>query len=188
MPPKVKITKDDIIKAAVEIVRKSGASALNARDIALQLGCSTQPIFSNFPSMNELKNAVIMRGYEMYREYISLETATGEYSPYKASGMAYIRFAREEREIFKLLFMRDRREDGEDSVDLDIDDIIEIIQKSIGIGEYEAKLFHLEMWVYVHGIASMTATGYFELEPELASRMITDFYLGLVKRYKDKEA
>ena len=34
MPPKVKITKEDIVNAAVEIVRKSGDQAINARDIA----------------------------------------------------------------------------------------------------------------------------------------------------------
>ena len=34
--------------------------------------------------------------------------SAGQYPPYKASGMAYIRFAREQRELFKLLFMRDR--------------------------------------------------------------------------------
>ena len=186
MPPKVKTTKDDIIKAAVEIVRKSGASALNARDIALQLGCSTQPIFSNFFSMEELRDAVILRGYEMYRQYITEDTSSGEYPPYKASGMAYIRFATEEREMFKLLFMRDRSEERGSS-DMDIEDIIAIIKKNVGLDDKMARLFHLEMWVYVHGIATITATGYLSLDRELVSRMLTDSYQGLLKRYTGKE-
>ena len=33
--------------------------------------------------------------------------STGKYLPYKANGMVYIRFAREEKELFKLLFMYD---------------------------------------------------------------------------------
>ena len=48
MPPKVKVSKEDINTAAVEMVRESGAEALNARALAAKLGCSTQPIFSNF--------------------------------------------------------------------------------------------------------------------------------------------
>ena len=48
MPPKVKITKEDIINAAVSLVRENGADALNARTVASLLGCSTQPVFSNF--------------------------------------------------------------------------------------------------------------------------------------------
>lgn len=31
---------------------------------------------------------------------------SGEYPPYKASGMAYIDFARREKHLFRLLFMR----------------------------------------------------------------------------------
>ena len=34
MPPRVKVTKEDIVKAAVDIVRKSGAPAINARTVA----------------------------------------------------------------------------------------------------------------------------------------------------------
>lgn len=187
MPPKVKTTKDDIINAAVEIVRKSGADSLNARDIAAKIGCSTQPIFSNFSSMEELRDAVILRGYGMYRQYIADDMSSGEYPPYKASGMAYIRFAVEEREMFKLLFMRDRSEERGGVSDMDIEDIIAIIKKNVGLDDETARLFHLEMWVYVHGIASMTATGYLSLDCDLVSRMLTDSYQGLLKRYTEKE-
>lgn len=55
MPPKVKVEKDDILKAAIEIVRDNGAGSLNARAVADKLSCSTQPIFSNYASMDELK-------------------------------------------------------------------------------------------------------------------------------------
>ena len=44
-------------------------------------------------------------------------------------------------------------------------------------------MFHLEMWVYVHGIATMIATGYLNWEVETVSRMLTDAYMGLKERY-----
>ena len=59
MPPKIRITKEDILSTAVEIVRQEGAAALNARAIASSLHCSTQPIFSNFETMDVLRAAVI---------------------------------------------------------------------------------------------------------------------------------
>ena len=49
MPPKVKVKKEDVINAAVDIVRCSGAQAINARTIASALNCSTQPVFSCIP-------------------------------------------------------------------------------------------------------------------------------------------
>ena len=59
MPPKVKVTKEEIINTAVDIVRNSGAQAVNARTVASALNCSTQPVFSNFATMEELRLAVI---------------------------------------------------------------------------------------------------------------------------------
>ena len=55
MAPKIKITKNDIISTAIAIVREKGSEALNARAVASSLECSTQPIFSNFKDMKELK-------------------------------------------------------------------------------------------------------------------------------------
>ena len=97
--------------------------------------------------------------------------------------MAYIRFAKEEKELFKLLYMRDRS--GEvipESTDLS-DEMESIVHKQTGLSGLDVKLFHLEMWALVHGIAVMFATGYVELDPELVSKMLTDSYQGLRKQY-----
>ena len=59
MPPRVRVTKEEIVRAATDLVRAEGMECLNARRIASALGCSTQPIFSNFGSMEELRAAVI---------------------------------------------------------------------------------------------------------------------------------
>ena len=71
MPPKVKVTKEAIINAAVNIVRSSGAQAINARTIASVLNCSTQPVFSNFATMDELCLAVVERADILCQEYSS---------------------------------------------------------------------------------------------------------------------
>ena len=58
MPPKLRISKEDIVTAVVALVRKDGVQAINARNIASALNCSTQPVFSNFAIMDDLRNAV----------------------------------------------------------------------------------------------------------------------------------
>ena len=186
MAPKVKITKEDIINAATEIVRKEGTEAINARNVAAALGCSTQPVFSNFSSMDELKLAVVDMADSLCADYIKAECEKGEYPHYKASGMAYIRFAKEEKELFKLLYMRDRsKEANADSVDSPLNDsMISLVQGNTGLDGQNAGLFHLEMWAVVHGIATMIATGFFDLEWELISKMLTDTYMGLRKQYE----
>ena len=184
MAPKIKITKDDIVAAALELVRLGGEDALNTRAIASRLGCSTQPIFSNFSSMEDLRNNVIEAARKICEEYTEREIKSGEFPIYKASGMAYIRFAEEEKQLFKLLYMRDRGE--EDTTDEDTqasDASVSIIKKNLGLDEEVARLFHLEIWALVHGIASMTATGFLNLDRELISRMLTDSYQGLKNRF-----
>lgn len=182
MPPKVKITKKDIIDKALDLVRESGADAINARAIANALNCSTQPIFSNFDSMEDLERSVLAAAFENYLGYISSEIASGKYPMYKASGMAYIRFANEERELFKLLFMCDRQ--GEElAPSSDFEASVEMIMKANGCSREVANLMHLEMWACVHGIAAMMATSFLELDFELISRMLTDVYQGLRTRF-----
>ena len=183
MPPKVRITKESIVNTAVELVRRDGVGAINARTIAKELNCSTQPVFSNFATMEELRLAVVDAADTLYREYTEQEVASGKYPVYKATGMAYIRFAKEEKELFKLLFMRDRSAEQKEVQTEDTQKLFTLVQDNTGVSHNSAKLFHLEMWAYVHGIATMFATGFVDLDWELVSRMLTDSYQGLRKQY-----
>lgn len=186
MPPKVKITKEEIINKTLELIRENGEDAVNARTIASALGCSTQPIFSNFESMEDLYAQVINNTYRLYTGFIENELRSGKYPPYKAYGMAYIRFAKKEKELFKLLFMRDRT--GEDhSPSPDFEQSVEIIMKTNNFTREIAMLMHLEMWACVHGIAVMMATSFLELDDELISKITSDVYLGVRARLLSEE-
>ncbi len=183
MPPQIKVTKESIISAATDLVREFGHERLNARTLAEKLHCSTQPIFSNFSSMDEVKMAVVDRAAALYETYIQEDTESGLYPPYKASGMAYIRFALEEKALFKLLFMRDRSmEEIPEETELG-KTVTAMVQENTGLDTLSAKLFHMEMWAFVHGIATMVATDYLMLDMPLVSRMISDVYQGLRARF-----
>lgn len=187
MPPKVKIEKEEIIRAAIRIVRENGAGALNARALAKRLCCSTQPIYSNFATMKELQDAVIKEAKRIYQQRVDDAMAKAGDLQYRASGLAYIRFAAEEKELFKLLFMRDRTgEEIPDETD-ELSGLLSLVSQKAGIGMDEAMLFHLEMWIYVHGIAAMSATGYLNLDDETVSRVMSDAFFGLLARYQHKE-
>ncbi len=186
MPPKCKFTREEIISSALELIRDEGASALTARALAERLNSSAKPIFGLFKSMDEVKTEAMAAADALYKSYLEKDMAEGKYPPYKASGMAYIRFAHEEKELFKLLFMRDRTEekpsDGKDG----LRPILEIIEKNLGISEDEAYLFHLRLWIFVHGIAVMAATSYVEFDDEFVSRAITDAYEGFKHQLERK--
>ena len=184
MAPKVKITKEKILNTAIELIRVNGEQALNARTLAKELNCSTQPIFSNYASMEELRRDVVEKANEIYRSYQSKEIAACEYPLYKASGMAYIKFAQAEKQLFKILFMRDRTEENLENDLADIDFILDIIQESLKISREKAIEFHVQMWIWVHGVATMIVTEYLSWDMDTISRMSTEVYMGLKTRYE----
>lgn len=186
MAPRVKITKQDITDMSMELVREKGYGALNARSIAEKLGCSTQPIFTNFSSLEEVVEETRKVCYRAYLGYIEREVTSGKYPAYKAFGMAYMRFAAEEKELFKFLFMCDRMgaEKGEAE---DFSAAVEMIMQANGISRETAQRMHFEMWCFVHGIGTMLATSFYTLDWETISQMTSDIYHGLQAVYVGKE-
>ena len=187
MPPQFKFKKEEILSAALDITRENGLSALTARALAARLGCSVKPVFGLFRNMEEVQREVLAAAEQLYQDHLRESMERGQYPPYKASGMAYIRFARDERELFKLLFMRDRSRETIEENREEIRPLIELIMQNLGLTEDEAYLFHLEMWVYVHGIATMIATSYLAWDDAFVSRVITDAYTCLRHRFMEEK-
>ena len=75
MPRATKFLKEDIIEAASAVVKKEGLSAINARRVAKELGCSVQPIFYQFENMEDLKQATILHIQKIYQSYCLLYTS-----------------------------------------------------------------------------------------------------------------
>ncbi len=184
MPPKAKFTKEEVIDAALAIVREKGAKGLTARALGGKLGASACPIFTLFTGMEDVLLETLLAAQRVYEGYLAADMSAGKYPPYKASGMAYIRFAKEEKELFKLLFMRDRSTERVEEDRESIRPLLELIQKNLGIDEEGAYKLHLQLWIYVHGIATMVATSYLEWDGAFISQSLSDVYKGLCYRFK----
>ena len=102
MPPKIRVTEDRIINAAVEVARQSGFEKINARTVSEQLHCSTQPVMYHFSTIDNLKKAAYRRVDQLHTQYM-LNTPPGQ-DPILSIGMNYIRFAVEEPRLFRFLF------------------------------------------------------------------------------------
>lgn len=188
MPPKAKTNRQQIIDTAFEMVRENGVESLNARNLARRIGCSTQPLFYNFSTMEELLASVIYKANEFYHSYTWQAMSESKYPPYKASGMAYIQFSKDERNLFNLLFMRDRTNEKEDVQNASFEEIVSMLMANYDLPHEEAQLFHLEMWSVVHGIAAMQATSFLNLDTEMISTCLTDVFEALKLRLAQKRA
>ncbi len=158
MPPSVRFSREAVMAAAYELIRREGESALNARAVARELGGSTQPIFRLFSGMEELHDAVVDQAIQDWKARLLIRIKDSAF-PYLSIGMAYLLFARDEPEIFKLLFMRDRVSDGSDS-NYNLDWGIPLIEDAVKVDLETARKLYQHNWLFCHGLAVTIATKY----------------------------
>ena len=186
MPPKAKYTREEIVEAAFQLLREKGADALTARELADRLLTSPRPIFTAFGGMDELKSEVISKCCELYLSYCDAEKSSGKYPEYKALGMAYIRLAKEEKNVFKLLFMRDTSKEKDIPTNNFFNMGRTAVGKQLNLNTDNAGRLHTEVWIWVHGIASALATSYVDIDFDTISDMLSEVYLGLKGRYENE--
>ncbi len=159
MPPACRFTREQIVAAALAITRERGFDAVTARAIADTLHSSSKVIFSAFSGMDDLLAATIDAADAQYRAYSADFVRDSADPPYKAVGTAYIRFARNEPNLFHLLYMRDRRREDHSGDAENIAVLVDFLMAKLHITREDATLLHIEMWAYVHGIAVLAILG-----------------------------
>lgn len=190
MPPKIKVTEEEIVGAALRIVREKGFENLNARDLAKELGCSVHPIFRVFNSMEGLKSEVYKIVEQIYNEQMQSALESGK-EGFLSVGLTYINFARNEKNLFKLLFMSDAFR--EQSI-MDIvgategdDEVIAMLSQMTGLSTLGARELYAGNWLTTHGIASMFATNSCKLNDEEIRRFLGNCFNGILMKLKMEE-
>jgi len=162
LPPAQKFTGAQIIAAALNIARQGGIEAVTARGLGLRLGTSSRPIFTAFRNMEQVQRETVKAARALYNGYV--ERGLAETPAFKGVGMQYIRFAREEAQLFKLLFMsagetQRALENVLPAIDENSGRIIAEIEKSYALSREAAYKLYQRMWIFTHGIACLCATG-----------------------------
>lgn len=184
MPPKVKYSREQIVEAGLEILRRDGEGALTARGVAAYLGCSVAPIFSVFENMEDLKTAVVSAVKEEYDAYIA--EGLKQSLPFKGAGMQYIKFAKEQPNLFRVLFMSESEKTNIDSyirLDENNSKIISALCNSWHVDVATARELHSNIFFFTHGIAVLCATNACRLTEEEISGRLTTAFIALLKMY-----
>lgn len=185
MPPKFKFKREEIVEAAVNLTRRGGVDAVTARGIAGELGVSTQPIFTCFKNMEEAKEEVRIYAEKLCHNY--LEKGVEATIPFFGFGMAYIRFAKEEPELYKMLFINPDKE-GESMLDT-LSGIrlivINSIEKTYRFNEKESKRLFRDLWLAAHSIATLCVGGICPFSDEEIAKILTGFSVSICKSIKE---
>lgn len=181
MPPTVRFTRDAVLHAACQLMRREGMEALNARAIAKELGGSTQPIFRLFTNMEDLHRELILYVARQFQAHAEADMAQSD-SPYIQLCTTYLLYGRDEPELFKLLFMRDRVSEGQYSYQTNFDLVFNIIKKETPLDDETALRFFERTWLFIHGLAVCIATKYIPCQDErYLISMVKEAYNAAVK-------
>lgn len=169
MPPKQRITREMILDKSFDMFRSEGMEGVNARSVAKALNCSTQPIFSYFDGMDDLKSALEQRAKEVFSEAVATVANEGLGSVCTA----YARFAGEQPRLFAHLFMQIAAENVGEPLSKELRArVTQLEAQREGLSDEQAQTLCASAWVYAHGLASACAVGLLTLDDEqIASRI-----------------
>jgi len=160
MPKKPIFTREQIIDKAFCMLERGSLENITARSLAKELNCSPAPIYGLFISMDELKKELINKAKTLFLTYVSEEK---EDIPFFDIGLGICRFAREEKALFKSIFLRNS------SYSTLISEFHKIIFEEMKKDDRFNRLpvevketLTIDCWTYAHGLSTLIATGYFK--------------------------
>ncbi len=187
MPPRVKYTKEQIAETAYNMVKKHGISILTARNLASVLGVSTAPIFTAFKNIEEVQEAVKEKAKDEYRAYI--DEGLKDELAFKGAGLKYVEFAKNEPELFKLLFMSGDNFEGVPHYypgkDKSALKVLNVVEENYTQDRESAMRLYNHLSVYMHGFAVMFAQGNSMFTMDDVSQMMSEVFKALSSKEKN---
>ena len=157
----VSFTKEKIIAAAIELIRSNGPDSLSARNLTVALGSGASPIFSSFGSMDGLKQAVLAEVKHHFHHRI--ETGFSLNPPFKGFGLAFVWFAMDEPQLYKLIMSNPGQAASfEDYIDKHVgfkEECLAAICKSLGLQDRDAEMLYYQMLLVAMGLAETCVEG-----------------------------
>ena len=162
MPPNFKVTREEIIAAALKILKEQGKNSITSREIALELGVSTRPIYSFFPSMDDLLEELIQEALRLLESYVKTPYTS---DPFLNIGVGYLIFGKEYPQVFDLLQEKYPSIGMDNSGNDFLKDYSEQIRSEpfyTIFSDLELRKLFLKMEIFTHGLMNYFRSGALE--------------------------
>jgi AcrR family transcriptional regulator len=157
-------TRTHLLDIARSIVVHEGTADFSLREVARRAGLSPAAVYRHFASKEALLDEVCAIGF--HKLCMSLLSATSAKTPrarLDASGDAYLRFALENPEDYRAIFMTPSRgkkpgSPGE-AFQLLMDRVRECMDAKV-LKRADVREVSVSIWAHVHGLASLRLSGH----------------------------
>lgn len=180
--PRQRITREIILDVAFKLARGGGSEQVVVKNVADEIGCSVQPVYSYFANMEALKEAVLGEAMKFYNEFIY--SRVEKESLLESMARANVAFAKYETNIFKLLFLQ--KLNGLNS----FNDIYEWmgdkqataqLAGKLSLSEEKVKEVYIMLIIFTHGVATMIATGGANISDGESAAVLEKAYRAFIK-------
>ena len=172
-----------MVSAALQVVRANGIDGLTAKALADELGTSTQPVFTAFGSMDALRQAVHAAALDIYDRYMNAGLL--EDIPFFGAGMQYIRFAREEPALYRLLFLSETANTAADTMQRLQTIVCPALRRIYRLTGEEAEVYFRDLWLVVHGLTTLIVNGGCPYSDREIGQLLTGVSLSVCKAIKE---
>lgn len=180
MPRSAFFSKETIAEAGLEIVRNQGFEALTARALSKQLNCSLSPIFTVFDDMEQIRNAVRDEAFRLFSDYVR---DVIDYTPaFKEYGMRLIRFAKNEQNIFHMLFLQKGTRYG--GIPEAAVECLKGIKEDYELDDDQVAVLFRQMWTFTCGITVLATQAPDDYPEDVTSEMISTQFISTLSLLK----
>ena len=180
MPRQPRFSKEDIVSAGLRIIRSSGFNTVSARALGKELGTSSSPMFTMFKDMNEVMDAIRTAAENTF--IARMDGVTNYFPAFKEFGLRLVAFAREDPNIFQLLFMgMDARPEIAERI---AKECLGSTEQGYGLTPEEAEILFRQMWPVACGIAALCVKHPEDYPEEQVSMTLSYHFAGIMSIIK----
>ncbi len=180
------------MSAAGRLLAEGGRASLTARRLAAEVGASTMAIYSRFGSLDEVHQAVRLRGFAALAAHIDgTPDSDDPVCDLSRIGLAYFEWAMANQELYRAMFV-DRPEGGPDAGGDVFHRIDAGVRRCVDDGRFDASEPGLlagwagQIWGAAHG---MVTVAFAELQPpERVRLLLADMLHRLAVGYGDQRS
>ena len=185
-----KKTKQTILDTALALVMEKGPDKLSLREVARRVDYSPSGLYEYFTNKEEIISALCTNGFDQLAKYLREVPIDLPLEQYLLElGLAYLKFAKENPQYYRLIFTFIPSERGSLEEPVDKDDPYAILLHAMVQGlengdftvssEDHAESLSYSFWALLHGMAMLTLTVLkdFEADFETANRRAIEIFV-----------
>jgi AcrR family transcriptional regulator len=155
-----------LLDAAMDMLATHGAEGIGLRELARMVGVSAAAPYRHFDNKTALLEALAVTGFRDFA--LAVDAAARDVAPgerLEAMGRAYVKFALEHANLFRLMFSPELKRDARPTLRMAADAAFASLRLATANGG-DGRIAALKAWAQVHGLAVLLLDGQIALRAD----------------------